>query len=245
MKKIIVILLILLLAGCGEKSLGKMSDESITIYTAENFDPMSVLLNVEEGTEVSYELDEENSKLVITLTKDDQVQTLEKEVEIVKPLVVANENIVIDTYKGYDVNDLITVEEGTTVEQSLDEEAGILTITAKNGERVETVEVPVELTDSNPYPIFCQGTVFENGWSNETSYTFLSDTEVDFYSPHTANTYRGTYTKSYISEPGAFSIVSVNEYEFYTYSGEKNISGVEARNYYRCDTPHPFQNNCE
>lgn len=81
-----------------------------------------------EGTEVSYQLDEDNSKLIITLVNGDKEQTLEAEVNIEHPLVVPNKNITIDVYKGYDIKDLITVDEDTVIEESLDEEKGILTI---------------------------------------------------------------------------------------------------------------------
>ena len=144
MKKFITLATIfLLLTSCGT-TLAKLNvPEDLTINYYEEFDPSTVLEEVVEGTEVSYQLDEDNSKLIITLANGDKEQTLEAKVNIEHPLVVPNEDITIDVYKGYDIKDLITVDEDTVIEESLDEEKGILTITAINGEEQETIEVPV------------------------------------------------------------------------------------------------------
>lgn len=199
MKKIILIsLLMFALTGCSNDLAKLNAPEDLVIDTREDFDPKTILTEIEEGVEVSYKLDEENSKIVITLTKDDKTQNLEAPVTIQKPLVVPNENITIDTYKGYDINTLINVEEGTEVTETLDEEKGILTITAKNGDREEIFEVPVEVTNSSPYPITCQSTVDEVGTPLDTSITFLSDSEFRFDSPYSGTEF-GTYDNSNIA----------------------------------------------
>ena len=247
MKKFITLAtILLLLTGCGT-TLAKLNvPEDLTINYYEEFDPSTVLEEVVEGTEVSYHLDEDNSKLIITLVNGDKEQTLETKVNIEHPLVVPNEDITIDVYKGYDIKDLITVDEDTVIEESLDEEKGILTITAINGEEQETIEVPVKIEDSNPFPCHCVGTVdYMNEDISYIHYYFNEDGTIHVIS----DPYEGYHYESdwdYDSEDmtilsGESIVTSINEYEFRETSIYPNGAGGVIWDEYKCDKPHPFQ----
>ncbi|MDO4501467.1 MAG: hypothetical protein Q4B60_09400 [Erysipelotrichaceae bacterium] len=154
MKKLILLLLsLLLLSGC--TSLGKLEDKDseLTIDIRDNFDPMTILKDVKEGTEATYELDEVNSKLIITLSNGDKTQTIEKDITIQYPLATfKEEDITIDVYLGYDINDLMNVTEGTELSSELDQENSLLLVEAVNGDRNEKYEKEVNVIDTTPTP---------------------------------------------------------------------------------------------
>ena len=89
MKKLLFILMVCTaLTGCSNTNVeDKVSNETskaLAVLNApeeliidENFDVNSILADVQEGVEATYEVDEENSKIVITLTQGEQVETLE------------------------------------------------------------------------------------------------------------------------------------------------------------------------
>ena len=148
---------LLLLTACDTKPLASLSipeDEELTIDIRDEFDPNSIIKDVKEGSEVSYELDETNSKIIITITNGDKTETLEKTVNIQYPLgEFIEEDITIDTYTGYDIKDLVNVSEGTEITEELDEENGKLKITLTNGDRTEVIEKDVEVINTNPFPV--------------------------------------------------------------------------------------------
>ena len=73
MKKFVALLLFLIMiTGC---SLAKI-DKDITIDMTKDFAPETVLKDIKEGTEISYIIDEENSKLIINLTNGDKEQNI-------------------------------------------------------------------------------------------------------------------------------------------------------------------------
>lgn len=159
MKKIFILSIIcLLLTGCTQngnsvisafapKPLAVLSiaeDEELTIDVRDEFDPMSILAEVQEDAEVSYELDEENSKVVITLSKGDKVETLEKVVNIQYPLgEFVTDDIVVTKGEDFDVEEFLNVSDDVEVSKVLDEETGKLTVTLTEGDRVETLEMDV------------------------------------------------------------------------------------------------------
>ncbi|MGN1054239.1 MAG: hypothetical protein ACI4P1_03075 [Erysipelotrichaceae bacterium] len=109
---------------------------------------MSILNDAEEGTGVSFVLDEENSMLVITLKNGSKTETIEKSVKIEYPLwKLKDDSIRIDTYKGYNINELLTLKD--SVEIISDELNGnVLTVKLSDGEKEETVNIEVELYSS-------------------------------------------------------------------------------------------------
>ena len=89
MKKLLFILMVCTaLTGCSNTNVeDKISNETakaLAVLNApeelvidENFDVNSILSEVQEGVEATYKVDEENSKIIITLTQGEQVETLE------------------------------------------------------------------------------------------------------------------------------------------------------------------------
>lgn len=248
-KKIIASLgvLCLMLIGCGAEPLAKLDvPEDLTISVFEDFDPSSVLSEVKEGTEVSYKLDEENSKLIISLVNGDKEETLETDVKIEHPLVsVKNEDITIDMIKGYDVNDLINKDEDTVVEESLDIDKGILTITAVNGDKEETLEVPVKIVYNNIYPNHCTGISANDGadFSN-IHYNFLNDHEFEFVNINNGVNRIGTYdinTGNYVYGNSTGTFVPTEE-GFTRYSNATYADGTPVIAYFACEYPLHFGN---
>ena len=77
------------------------------------------------------------------------------------------EEIIIDTYTGYDINDFVKTDEGVEINSSL--EGDVLTIVLeKNDWKVEETRT-VTLVDSNPYPMIFEGyEVIDNPYCKET-----------------------------------------------------------------------------
>lgn len=169
-KKIILSLAIcFLITGCS-RPLANLTEEAIEIDMTRQFEPSSVLSDIKEGTKIDYQLDEENSRLLITLKNKDQTETIETDVTLLYPEYTLQEDISIDTYKGYDINDLVSADPGTTITSSLDEENGILTITLTNGIWSKTIEKQVNVENSFPMGIWVNyDKVYDGYWTYDAS----------------------------------------------------------------------------
>ena len=98
MKRLVFILIITaMLFGCAFADVSK----DITIDMTKEFVPESVMNNIKEGTEISYLIDEENSKLILELTNKDKTQTIERDVKLVYPEYSIIENIRNRVYEIY------------------------------------------------------------------------------------------------------------------------------------------------
>lgn len=81
MKKILILFIVLCLVACGEKKPQiEFKDENITIDMNEEYNLDDLFTVNDENAEYTVELDEENSKIIITLKTGEQI---EKEVSIV------------------------------------------------------------------------------------------------------------------------------------------------------------------
>lgn len=131
MKKLLVIIvLMLMLSGC---SYGKIVNEDITIDMTKSFDPMSVITDLKDGASVEYQIDEDNSTLLVDITFNDKVQHLEKEVELLYPEYSLKDNIVLDLVNGTSQDDFITVEDGVNVSYELNEDDNSIVIHLNKG----------------------------------------------------------------------------------------------------------------
>ena len=130
MKRLVFILIITaMLFGCAFADVSK----DITIDMTKEFVPESVMNNIKEGTEISYLIDEENSKLILELTNKDKTQTIERDVKLVYPEYSIIENITLDLTKGIDIRDYITTDQNTKVDYIIDEENSSITFLLTNG----------------------------------------------------------------------------------------------------------------
>ena len=102
MKKTIAVFLILvviLLTGCNEKPLAKIQSDPIEIDMAEEFDPYSVFYEIQDGTDITYEIDEENSTVSFLVSKGDR----KEEYKDIKVTLIYPEEI-LDAFP-YTLND--------------------------------------------------------------------------------------------------------------------------------------------
>lgn len=228
MKRLIILLLTLILAGCSSATL-KLTSEAkngVSLTAGAEFDP-ATLVDVKEGTEVNYELDgnkyiitagEEVEEVPITyelmeidgtlpvdlsvfysdstklakasyiFNEDETIMTVTDEngsfdvpIHVNYPTYTITDNIEIDKYIGYDINDFVTADEGVEITSTIDEENSILNITlTKNNWTVnETREAT--LTNSSPYPMKFETLYMYSGgikFDSPGEYiTILSDSE--------------------------------------------------------------------
>ena len=144
----------LLLTGCSSSvaKLAVTSDEVVTLDASAKVNPSDYLKDVAEGAEVSYTISD--NVMTITVSKDDKTESFEVPVEIEEPNVSIDENITIDTYVGYDIEDYIHEDEGVSHTTNFDEETGNLSVTFTKGEWTTTLDSKVEVTSSEPEEIW-------------------------------------------------------------------------------------------
>ena len=144
----------LLLTGCSSSvaKLAVTSDEVVTLDASAKVNPSDYLSDIAEGAEVSYTIND--GTMTITVSKDEKTETFEVPVEIEEPNVSIDENITIDTYVGYDIEDYIHEDEGVTHTTTFDEETGALSVTFEKGEWSTTLDSQVEVTSSEPQEVW-------------------------------------------------------------------------------------------
>ena len=120
-----------------------IGDEVINGYT---FDVNEVVTDVKEGTEVNWEI--VGNEVTITLVNGDQTDIIKKEVNVEYPLGWFNEDKPrVDTYKGYDINTLVTLADGAEIiSDELND--NVLSVKLSDGEKEETISAEVELYSS-------------------------------------------------------------------------------------------------
>lgn len=146
MRKIIVLIsALLILTGCTTikevffKPLAKLSEEECVYDIRDEFDPLSILTDVQEEVVISYEIDEDNSKAVITLQKDDKTEVLEKDITILYPLgELLSEKIDYYTYKDFNDNEYIKLASGVTYTSNIDLGNKTIDYVLTQGDRTET-----------------------------------------------------------------------------------------------------------
>lgn len=147
MKKILILLAILMLAGCS-KSIGKVNvDEPITYKTNQDF-VASDYVDLEEGSSVEYEIDKENSKVIFTITNGDETLVLEHPVIIQEPLAKFNcdDNLIINKNNFNPESILSDIKDGTDITYELTDTSVVLTLT--NGDQTDVMEHDAIITES-------------------------------------------------------------------------------------------------
>ena len=172
-------LLTLLVISTGCKSVATLavkSNEVVTIDATSKIDPYDYLKDVDEDAKVNYSI--EDNTMIITVSKDDETKTFEVPIEIEEPNVSIDENIVVDKYVGYNIEDYIHEDEGVSHTTTFDEETGDLSVTFTKGEWNETLESTVEVTDSEPWPkvYSCYNSIDDHG---QTLYLEADGTGID------------------------------------------------------------------
>ncbi len=148
-------LLTLLVITTGCKSVATLavkSNEVVTIDATSKIDPYDYLKDVDEDAKVNYSI--EDNTMIITVSKDDETKTFEVPIEIEEPNVSIDENIVVDKYVGYNIEDYIHEDEGVSHTTTFDEETGNLSVTFTKGEWTTTLDSKVTVEDSTPKEVF-------------------------------------------------------------------------------------------
>ena len=148
-------LLTLLVISTGCKSVATLavkSNEVVTIDATSKIDPYDYLKDVDEDAKVNYSI--EDNTMTITVSKDDETKTFEVPIEIEEPNVSIDENIVVDKYVGYNIEDYIHEDEGVSHTTTFDEETGNLSVTFTKGEWTTTLDSKVTVEDSTPKEVF-------------------------------------------------------------------------------------------
>ena len=220
MKKILLICVLLALTGCGntDKTISNEVDKALATLNApedliidENFDVNTILTDVQEGTEVTYEVDEENSKIVITLKNEDRIETLEA------PIMAAS------------------VEEKPTEEEPTEEVPTETPVETPVENNTSDIQYPVHCVGTvnesgvaipDTYFDFLSETEFITG-NSESGYNYSGS-----FDPNTGE---------YRDPSGMLStITSISPTEFYEDTDGYTLGGTRYGATYVCEGPHPL-----
>lgn len=133
---------------------------------------------------VSYVFNEDETVMTVT-DENGEPYSFDVPVHVYYPSYTIADNIEIDTYVGYDINDFVTVDEDVAVTAELDEENSVLNITLTKNNWSVNESKEVVLTNSNPYPMkFSSLYMYSGGieFPAKGQYiTILSDTNAEGY----------------------------------------------------------------
>lgn len=110
--------------------------------------------NKDKLANLTYTFNDEETIMTITDNNNEEPHTFDVPVNVIYPTYSVAEDITIDTYVGYDINEFVNTEEGVEVTSTLDEENSTLSITLSKNDWSVNESVPVTLTSSEPqYPL--------------------------------------------------------------------------------------------
>ena len=110
--------------------------------------------NPDKLAKVSYSISEDETVMTVTDENGEEPRSFDVPVNVIYPEYTIAEDITIDTYVGYDINEFVSTEEGIEVTSVLDEENSTLSITLSKNDWSVNETVPVTLTSSEPqYPL--------------------------------------------------------------------------------------------
>lgn len=110
--------------------------------------------NKDKLANLTYTFNDEETIMTITDNNNEEPHTFDVPVNVIYPTYSVAEDITIDTYVGYDINEFVSTEEGVEVTSVLDEENSTLSITLSKNDWSVNETVPVTLTSSEPqYPL--------------------------------------------------------------------------------------------
>ena len=194
-----VFVLVLLLGACN-KELTKIKEGDIIIDLTEKFDPISVLYDIKEGSEITYVLDQENSILFITLINGDKKEVLEIPIIIKEPQYEIAERIVIDRKKGFNARSFVRTEEGVSIDCEIDETTKIIKIILKKGmwtKHLEKEFIYINETDDG----YSSDNYFDGNIASENELQTITDgNDNEYYSnkqPDDVNNEENEYENEY------------------------------------------------
>ena len=113
--------------------------------------------NSDKLAKLSYEFNEDETVMTITDENGEEPYSFDVPVNVIYPSYTIADDITIDTYTGYDINDFITADESVEITSTLDEENSILKIILAKNNWSKTIDKEVIIIDSNPYPLHYYG----------------------------------------------------------------------------------------
>ena len=129
----------------------KIDYENVEIDGTAKVDLSQFYTDPAKLSKVSYSFNDDETIMTVTDKNEEETNTFDVPVSVSYPSYTVAEDITIDTYVGYDINDFVEVDEGVEVSSELNE--NILTITLSKGVWTETLEKEVTLEDSSPMTI--------------------------------------------------------------------------------------------
>lgn len=126
-----------------QEPLAKFNCDDNLIINKNNFNPESILSDIKDGTDITYELTD--TSVVLTLTNGDQTDVMEHDAIITESIGWFNtDDILIDVpYTLYPIEDVLTLTDGTRID-SYSLSYNTLTVTLVNGDIAETLTKEVE-----------------------------------------------------------------------------------------------------
>ena len=110
--------------------------------------------NPEKLANLTYTFNEDETVMTITDNNGEEPHSFDVPVNVIYPTYSIAQDITIDTYVGYDINEFVTAEESVEVISELDEESSVLNITLSKNDWTVSEDVLVVLISSEPqYPI--------------------------------------------------------------------------------------------
>lgn len=169
MKKVILLMFTLLLSGCSvfNKPLAEPVNDPETVVEydiTKELDPSLFLKDVQEDAQVTYEINEEENKVVFTIAKGDKTETYETNLNIVYPEYSVDENITVDKTLGYNIEDYIHCDDNTKYTYDFNEDTGVLRVNFTNGSWSKDVETKFNVIESMPLGIYVS-----DEWVNPTA----------------------------------------------------------------------------
>ena len=134
--------------------------------------------NPDKLAKVSYLISADETTMTVTDENGEEPHSFDVPVNVIYPEYTIAENITIDTYVGYDINEFVTAEEGVEVVSELDEENSLLNITLSKNDWINNVKKEVTIINSNPYPLNYVG--YSPDVKNVTYYLTLNEDGTGF-----------------------------------------------------------------
>lgn len=164
-----------------QEPLAKFNCDDNLIINKNSFKPESILSDIKEGTDITYELTD--TSVVLTLTNGDQTDIMEHDATITESIGWFNtDDILIDVpYTIYPIEDVLTLIDGTKID-SYSLSYNTLTVTLVNGDIAETLtkEVktkPMKVEDHDTK--FCKG--YPDGSEGHSVLTLYPDGRMDYW----------------------------------------------------------------
>lgn len=113
--------------------------------------------NPDKLAKVSYTFNEGETVMTVTDENGEESHSFDIPVNVIYPSYTIEDDITIDIYTSYDINDFVTADEGVEIVSTLDEKNSTLNITLSKNGWIETVNKEVTIIDSNPFPLHYYG----------------------------------------------------------------------------------------